>query len=106
MHAGEQAAVDDVIRVAVDDALLVFLRRARLCGGDKSRADVGEVSAHGLRGQHCAAGGNRAAQSQGAIKPLADLLHQGKRAFHARMATSASGHGDKAICALLDHTNI
>ncbi len=51
MHAREEIAVDDVVGVAVDDRLLVGLLRARLVRGDERRADIGEVGAHGLRGQ-------------------------------------------------------
>ena len=45
---------------------------------------------------------NGAAQRQRAIKPLADLMNQGKRALHTRMATSASSHRDQAVSALFN----
>src|SRR5690606_32014243 len=38
VHAGEQVRVDDLVRVAVHDGLLVSLARARLVGRDEGRA--------------------------------------------------------------------
>ena len=58
MHAGKEIAVDDVGRVAVHDGLLVGLLGVGLPGGDKGRADVGQVRPHGLGRENAAAGRN------------------------------------------------
>ena len=102
MHTREQVAVDDVVGVAIHDGLLVGVAGARLLGGNEGRADVAKVRAHGLRRQHGITTGDGAAQRHRAIKPLADLLDQRKRALHARMAARTRGHGDQAIGALLN----
>ena len=70
--------------------------------GNEGRADVGKVSAHGLRGQHRTARSNGAAECNRTAEPLADFLHQRKRAFHARMATRAGRHGDQTVCAFVN----
>ena len=102
MHAGEKVAVDDVVRIAVHDGLLVGIGGARLVRGNEGRADVAKVRAHGLGRQHGIAAGDGAAQRHRAVEPLANLLNQRKRALHARMAACARGHGDQAIGALFD----
>ncbi len=102
MHAREEVAVDDVVGVALDDGLLVGLLRARLVRGDEGRADIGEVGAHGLRGQDGATRGDRARERQRAVEPLADFLDERERALDAGMAARARRHGDQAVGALLD----
>ena len=102
MHTGEQVAVNDVVRVAVHDGLFIRIRSACFGGGDERGADVGEVSAHGLRGQHGVATCNGATQRDGAVKPLADFLDQGKRALYTCVATGTGGHSDQAVSALFD----
>ena len=102
MHAGEQVGIHHVVRVAVDDGLLVLLGGPGLLGGDEGRTDVGKVRPHRLGGQDGAARGHGTRQRQRAVEPLADFLDQGKRALHAGMAASARRHGDQAVRALLD----
>jgi hypothetical protein len=67
----------------------------------KGRADVGKVGPTSLRCQHGTAAGDQSARCQRAVKPLADFLHQGKRAFDTGVATRPSGHGNQAIGTLL-----
>ena len=70
----------------------------RLAGGDETRADIGEVGAHRLGGQHVAAGGLAAGQYDGkVIAQLAYLVHQRKGIDRAGVAAGAAGHGDHAI---------
>ena len=102
MHAGEQAGIHDVIGLAVDDHLLVGIHRPGLFGGDEGGAHVGEICAHGLRGQNRPAGGDGAAQGDGAVKPLAQFLHQRERALDAGMPAGTGGHRHQAVGALLD----
>ena len=102
MHAGEQAAVDDVVRVAIDDGLLVGLAGTGFGGGNEGRTNVGKVGAHGQRCQHRIARGNGAAERNRAVKPLADFLHQRKRAFHTGVATGAGSHCHQPVGALFN----
>ena len=97
MNAGKQIAQDDVVRVAVDNALFVGVCSAGFNGCDKGRADIGKVSAHGLRGQDGVSGRDGAAQCNGAIKPLPNFLNQSKRALNASVSARTGGYGDQSI---------
>ena len=70
--------------------------------GDKCGADVGQVCAHRLGCQYGTAGGNRAAQHQRTVKPLANFLHHGKRAFHTGVAACTGCHRDQPGCAFFN----
>ena len=61
VDAGKQVAVDNVVRIGIDDGLLVGLRRARLLRCDEASANVGKVGTGSLRGQHGITRGNRTA---------------------------------------------
>ena len=92
--------VDDVVAVAVDDAAAVGLAGAGLLGGDEGRADVGEVGAHGLRGQDRAP---EAMEPDSASGPsdhwrISWIARTGSAAAYA----CAIYHRDQAVGALLD----
>ena len=54
MNACEQVAIDNVVRIAVHDGLLVSVGSTRLGRGDECGANVAKVCTHGLGGQYCA----------------------------------------------------
>src|SRR5665213_2740185 len=55
VNPGEAVGVENVLAAAFDDHLLVSGNGVGLLRGDESRADVGEVGAHGLGGEDRAA---------------------------------------------------
>ncbi|MNT22607.1 hypothetical protein D3C72_1579970 [compost metagenome] len=93
MHTGKEVAVDDVVGAAGNDGLLVLVAGTRFVRGDEGRADIAKICPHGLRSQHRVAAGDGPAERNGAVKPLADLLDQRKRALHACMAPGTGRHG-------------
>jgi len=101
-HAGEQVGVDDVLGRGLDDHPLVGLVGACFLRGDECRPDVGEVGADRLRGQHRAAGGDRARQQQRPVEPVADLLHECERRQATGVAACAGCDRNQAVGALVD----
>ena len=83
-------------------ACLYSSRRAGLGRGDERRADIGEVGAHRLGGEHRAAGGDRARQGQRPVEPFADFLDQRERRPAPGMAAGAGGDRDQPVGAFLD----
>jgi len=102
MHAGEQVRVDDVLGPAVGDHLLVGGVRVGLVGGDECRPNIGEVGAHGLRGQEIFARGDGAGQGDETIPAVAQLANEGKRRQRPRVAPRACGNCDQAVGPLLE----
>ena len=79
MHTGEQRRIQDVVGGAVDDHIFVFAVRIGLLGGDKRRADIGQIGAHSLGGQYRPASCNRPRQQQRPVEPLANFTDQRQR---------------------------
>ena len=52
MDAGEQVGIDNVVGAAVYDGLFIAFVGIGFIGSDEGRADVAQVGAHGLGGQH------------------------------------------------------
>ena len=100
MHAGEQVGIDNVGRLALRDHVLVILHRAGFLRGDEGAADIAEIGAHRLGGEHGFARGDRSGQRQRAIEPFADFTDQRERAGGAGMAARTGSNGDQAIGAL------
>ena len=94
---GVEVAVHNIVRIGLGNHLLVAFYRAGLFGGNKCRADIGKVRAHGLGRQNCTTRRNSAGKCHRAAKPLPDFGHHGKWAFDAGMATGARRYGDQAI---------
>ena len=102
MHPGEQVAVHDIGGVVVDDGLLVGLFRVGLVGGDKRRADVGQIRAHGQGAEDGVAAGDGARQQQRPVEPLADFLYQGEGRGGAGVTARAGGDRNQSVGAFVD----
>ena len=71
-------------------------------GGDKARAHIGQVGAHGLRGENLLALGNGARQDDRAVIKGANFRYQREGAELTGVTTSASTDQNQAINAGLD----
>ena len=102
MHAGDEVGINDAVRVALHDGLLVGQVGVSLIGGDERRADIAQIRPHRLRRQHRRPGGEGARQRDGAVEPHPDFLHQRERRQGAGVPPRAGREGDQPIGALLD----
>ncbi len=102
MHAGEKIGVDDIVRAAVHDLVLIALIGIGFDRGDPGRADIGEVRAQRLRAQHRRAIGDRARQRDRTFEPFANFLHQGERRLRAGMPARAGGDRDEPVGTLFN----
>ncbi len=101
VHAGEEVGVDDLLAGRFDDALLVALGRVGFLAGDEARADIGEVGADGLRGQHRGAVGDGAREQQAAVVELAHFGNQREGRQASGVPAGAGADQDQAVDARL-----
>src|SRR5690606_5192710 len=102
MHAGEQVGVEDVGGAAVDDHLLVFRLGVGFVGGDKGRADVGQVGPGRLCREDGGTVGYRVGLQQRAVYHRADRVDRRDGRQGAGVAARGGGHGDEGSGGLLD----
>jgi hypothetical protein len=49
MYTGEEAGIDDILAAAINDALLMLIRRPRLMRRNERGPNLGQISPHRLR---------------------------------------------------------
>ncbi|QTK79752.1 hypothetical protein AT6N2_C2096 [Agrobacterium tumefaciens] len=97
VYAREIVGINDVLGLRFDDRFLVSVGSTGFLRGDEGGADIGHVSAHGLRRQNGAAIGDRPCQQKRAVEPLTDFLNEREGRKRARMAAGAGRNCDQPV---------